>query len=87
MINPKVFFWVEERRLESLVHARAYRNERHLVCVIDTAKLLERHVARVTLSPMNSGAPGQCRTLAGVTHFCHPASTPLKIACDEAFNQ
>jgi hypothetical protein len=56
IVNRNVFFWVDEVRLERLLSAQAYRSQRHLVCVTDTARLLERHADRVTLSPMNSGA-------------------------------
>lgn len=56
ILNGKVFFWLAEDRLERFLYARAYRNERHLVLVVDTAKCLERCAGQVTLSPMNSGA-------------------------------
>jgi hypothetical protein len=56
VVNRKVFFWVSESRLQTLLGARAYRSRRHIVCIVDTARLLERHSDRVTLSPMNSGA-------------------------------
>ena len=55
-LNHRVFFWVEPKRLQKLLGARAYRDRPHLVLEVDTAKLLERHAGRVTLSPINSGA-------------------------------
>ena len=55
-LNRRVFFWVEWKRLQKLLGARAYRDRPHLVLEVDTAKLLERHAGRVTLSPINSGA-------------------------------
>ena len=55
-LNHRVFFWVELKRLRKLLGARAYRDRPHLVLEVDTAKLLERHAERVTLSPINSGA-------------------------------
>jgi hypothetical protein len=56
ILNARVFFWVCEKRLERLLGARAYRGRLQTVLTLDTAALLSRHAARVTLSPMNSGA-------------------------------
>jgi hypothetical protein len=55
-LSRRVFFWVEWERLLKLLGARAYRDRPHLVLKVDAAKLLERHVDRVALSPINSGA-------------------------------
>jgi hypothetical protein len=55
-LNSRVFFWVREKRLEKLLAAGLYRKRPHMVLVLDTKALLERHIARVTLSPINSGA-------------------------------
>ena len=55
-LNRKVFFWVDQGRLSRLLGARTYRDRPHLVLEVDTAKLLERHAKRVSLSPINSGA-------------------------------
>lgn len=55
-LNAKVFFWVSHERLSVLREARAYRDKRQTVLTVDTARLLERHAARILLSPMNSGA-------------------------------
>ncbi len=55
-LNRRVFFWVREERLERLLAAGLYRERPHMVLVLDTKKLLDRHLKRVTLSPINSGA-------------------------------
>jgi hypothetical protein len=55
-LNRRVFFWVERGRLLKLLGARAYRDRPHLVLELDTARLLRRHGARITLSSINSGA-------------------------------
>jgi hypothetical protein len=55
ILNDKVFFWLTEERLERLLRARAYRDQRHTVLQLDTARLLARHEGNVVLSPMNSG--------------------------------
>lgn len=55
-LNSRVFFWVREKRLERLLGAGLYRERPHMVLVLDTEKLLSRHLHQVTLSPINSGA-------------------------------
>jgi len=55
-LNSRVFFWVSEKRLEKLLGAGLYRERPHMVLVLDTRTLFERHIDRVTLSPINSGA-------------------------------
>jgi len=56
LLNDKVFFWLSEARLKKLLEARAYRDRRQTVLVVDTSALLEKHAPSVLLSPMNSGA-------------------------------
>ena len=56
LLNRKVFFWVTEKRLETLLVARRYRRKEHTVITLDTASVLARHVGRITLSPINSGS-------------------------------
>ena len=53
LLNARVFFWVDERRLARLL--KAYRHRDNVVLVLDAAKVLARHAAQVTLSPINSG--------------------------------
>jgi hypothetical protein len=55
-LNRKVFFWVTERRVETLLAARRYRRGEHTVITLDTASVLGRHMERITLSPINSGS-------------------------------
>lgn len=55
ILNEKVYFWLERRRLDSLLAAAAYRDRRQTVLTVDTATLLSRHVDRILLSPINSG--------------------------------
>ncbi len=54
-LNRKVFFWLTRERLLTLLSARAYRNREHCVLTLDTALMVERHLCRITLSPINSG--------------------------------
>lgn len=55
ILNKKVFFWLTRQRLNTLRTAKAYRDKRHTVLVLDTRRLVERNATRVLLSPMNSG--------------------------------
>jgi hypothetical protein len=55
-LNSRVFFWLSEERLEKLLGAGPYRERPHMVLELDTEALLERHISRVALSPINSGA-------------------------------
>lgn len=55
-LNSRVFFWLDEPHLETLLGAGAYRDSAHDVLQVDTASLLDRHADRVTLSPINSGS-------------------------------
>jgi hypothetical protein len=76
-LNRHVFFWVSERRLRELLRARAYRKSRHTVLVLDTGALLERHLARVRLSPMNSGATKPMPFPRGLDTFLPPHEFPF----------
>jgi len=54
-LNRRVFFWLGEPRLVRLLNARAYRGKRHCVITVETAELVRRYTANVSLSPINSG--------------------------------
>ncbi len=56
IVNRHVFFWVDRERVDRLLGARAYRNDRHALLVGRTRELLDRHGARTVLSPLNTGA-------------------------------
>jgi hypothetical protein len=56
LLNGKVYFWLSERRLGRMLGARPYRGDEHCVLTLDTRSLVTAHAARITLSPINSGA-------------------------------
>ena len=56
LLNRKSFFWVSEERVQQLLAARLYRSSIHTVITVDTASLLNAHVDRIALSPINSGS-------------------------------
>lgn len=55
LLNEKVFFWPTRQRLEKMLNARAYKNQRHLVLTLDSKTLLTEHECVALLSPINSG--------------------------------
>ena len=55
-VNAHAFFWVDRRRVDRLLEARAYRRHRHVLLITRTRDLIERHSERVVLSPLNTGA-------------------------------
>jgi hypothetical protein len=56
LLNGRVFFWVDEKRLNDLRNARAYREQRQTVIFADTRRLVERYAPRIRLSHINTGA-------------------------------
>lgn len=55
IINSRVFFWAQEKRLLGLLNAKEYRLLEHDVLTVDTASLLSAHAERTWLCHMNSG--------------------------------
>jgi len=66
-LNRKVFFWVNEERLNGML--RAYGGREH-VTIINTHKLLSRQSLSVTLSPINSGNTRRKAVPRGRDTFC-----------------
>jgi hypothetical protein len=54
-LNRRVFFWLTPERLSGLLSAKAYRQRKHCVLVIDTEQMVKGHVNKISLSPINSG--------------------------------
>ncbi|WP_373369432.1 DUF7002 family protein [Pseudomonas chlororaphis] len=54
-INQKVFFWAEEKRLNVLLNARAYRALEHDVLTVDSERFIRDYSASIWLCHMNSG--------------------------------
>jgi hypothetical protein len=73
MLNERVFMWASAKRVETLLSARAYRNSRHLVLTLDTAKIVLAHGADLRLSAINSGATLYNPPMRGVHTFSPPA--------------
>jgi hypothetical protein len=56
MLNGQVFFWVTANRVQTLLNARAYREQEHLVITVKTAAFLDKYASQIRLSPINSGS-------------------------------
>lgn len=56
VLNSRVFFWLDEPHLETLLGAKAYRENAHDVIQVETAALLDRYQSKITMSPINSGS-------------------------------
>jgi hypothetical protein len=54
--NGRVFFWLRLSRLSRLLNARLYRNSRHTVLHVETARLVSAYPNRVQLAPYNTGS-------------------------------
>lgn len=55
LLNGRVFFWLTEERLNTLLSAKEYREKPHTVLTLDTQSLARDYAKSITLSPMNSG--------------------------------
>jgi hypothetical protein len=77
ILNKKVFFWLTPERLQRLVDAKAYRNQRQTVIVLDTRKLLTRHSDNILLSPINSGCTKPFPHSRGVATFMRIEEYPF----------
>jgi uncharacterized protein DUF7002 len=55
-LNGRVFFWLSEDRLERLRNAPPYAPRPHDILTVDSAALLARHIERVELAHLNTGA-------------------------------
>jgi hypothetical protein len=78
MLDSRVYFWPTEKRVRTLLNARAYRGRRHLVIAVDTAQLLDRHGEAVELSPINSGSTAYDAKPRGSRTFLPLAEYPFE---------
>ena len=63
LLNKRVFFWPNLRRLE--IHYGRYKNETPKILKFDTASIVELNKKRIELSRINSGATRCSGTLGG----------------------
>jgi len=70
ILNRKVFFWLTDKRLKTLMGA--YSDVPHLVLEIDTEKLLSMHGEQVRLAPLNTGCTSPMAFPRGKNTFLRP---------------
>ena len=75
-LNARVFFWVNEARLDRLLNT--YRQRDKMVLVLDSAKILPRYAAQTMLSPINSGFSRRFPQRRGRETFRPLADYPFK---------
>ena len=54
-LNGKVFFWLNEQNLKSMLNAAPYAKGYHDVFTVDTRLLVDQHEKNITLCRINSG--------------------------------
>jgi hypothetical protein len=55
LLNERVFFWLDQERLMTLMSAREYSEKQHTVLQVNTASLVERYEKTIELAHMNTG--------------------------------
>jgi len=78
MLNSRVFFWLCKERLQTLICAREYRRETHLVLVLDTLRLATDFQDRITLASMNTGNTRPYAHSRGLSTFSRMADYPFQ---------
>ena len=69
MLNGRVFFWADEKRLARLRGANTNRDRSRAVLVVDTLSLARAHAKRMEICPINSGATGRSPARRGRLTF------------------
>jgi hypothetical protein len=67
LLNGKVFFWTDAKRLNR--HLHACRRNPQVVMVLDAERLLASHGARTAVSPFNTGYAGRRPASRGAATF------------------
>jgi len=78
MLNSRVFFWLHQDRLKTLLGAREYREKPHDVITADTLSMATAHQNSITLSPMNSGNTVPFAWERGLSTFRRMAEYPFE---------
>jgi hypothetical protein len=69
MLNQRVFFWVDEKTLDSHLRASTRRGEECLVLVFDTYSVVSRYYHRVELAAINTGSTMRHPARRGLSTF------------------
>ena len=69
MLNSRVFFFVNEKQLNSLANSRSNRALSKEVLVLDTKQLADAHFNTIEISPINSGNTNHDAARRGLRTF------------------
>lgn len=78
MLNSRVFFWLCEDRLRTLMCAREYCAKTHVVLVLDTLRLATDFQQNITLARMNTGNTRPFAHPRGLSTFSRMADYPFE---------
>lgn len=78
MLNSRVFFWLCEERLQTLMCAREYCSQTHVVLILDTLRLATDFQKRITLAPMNTGSTQPFAHKRGLFTFSRMVDYPFE---------
>lgn len=85
LLNGKVFFWATKQRLLKLLNAKSYRNQSHLVLIVDTSRLVDKYGDCIELTHMNTGAtfanpaPRSPKTFKSLKDYARPCVVEVAI--------
>lgn len=74
ILNSRVFFWTEEKRLSGLLAASGNAKRHKTVLVLDTRKLASACLASAEITPINTGATLRKPARRGLATFAPVAS-------------
>ena len=77
MLNSRVFFWLTRERLLTLMCAREYCAQTHVVLTLDTLSLVQDFSESITLAPMNTGNARPFAHPRGLQTFSHISQYPF----------
>src|SRR4051812_23672028 len=77
MLNSRVFFWLSVDRLQTLMCAREYCDQTHVVLTLDTLRLATDCETTITLAPMNTGNTRPFAHPRGLLTLCRMADYPF----------
>jgi hypothetical protein len=72
MLNRRVFFWVDKKRLDGFLQAQAHQGRERLVLVFNTSSVAKQYREQMELCPINSGSARRRPARRGLSTF-----TPL----------
>jgi hypothetical protein len=78
LLNSRVFFWLTTERLQTLMCAREYCAETHVVLILDTLRLATDFQKCITLAPMNTGNTRPFAHRRGLSTFSRMSEYPFE---------